>query len=259
MASRPDALRWPLAGGDRALALCWWFGSGLHPLWWLTWLAPPCRCCGWRRACAPTGPLLAALAAYAAGGLSMDLPARLHRPAFPMAIAHVIGRAALVFAPCVLLFRRLLLRGRVLAAALAMPAAWVAIEYVNSLLSPHGTFGNIGYTQMDALPILQVAASRACGASASCCCWCRLRRRAEWPAGFEARPRVPRARRAADRRSRRLWRVAPAGTRHGHGAHRPGVAGEADPPRAGQRRRPGIAGALRAAIRRLAARARRSW
>jgi len=34
---------------------------------------------------------------------------------------------------------------------------WVAIEYVNAQLSPHGTFGSISYTQMDALPIVQVA------------------------------------------------------------------------------------------------------
>ncbi len=40
----------------------------------------------------------------------------------------------------------------------ALPTAWVAIEYISSLLSPHGTFGSIGYTQMDALAIIQVAA-----------------------------------------------------------------------------------------------------
>ncbi len=37
-------------------------------------------------------------------------------------------------------------------------AGWTALEYVVSHLSPHGTFGSIAYTQMDCLPVVQVAA-----------------------------------------------------------------------------------------------------
>jgi apolipoprotein N-acyltransferase len=138
-------------------ATAWWFGSGAHPCWWLAWLAPlPVL---WL---APRVPArwtaLVAFAAYALGGMNqwhylhgvigLPLPFDLYAIAAP----------ALVFALCTLLYRRLLRSGRVLAAALAVPAVWVAVEYVNSLGSPHGTWGSIAYGQMDALPVIQLAA-----------------------------------------------------------------------------------------------------
>ena len=158
MASRLDRFALPAWLAATALAaLGWWFGSGVQPLWWLTWLAPlpvlwltPRVRAHWAA--------LAAFIAYAIGGLNQwDY---LHGYiGLPLAmISYAVGTPALVFALCVLLFRRLLLRGHTLAAMLALPAVWVAVEYVNSLVSPHGTFGSIGYTQMDALPVIQVAA-----------------------------------------------------------------------------------------------------
>ncbi|OOG49156.1 nitrilase-related carbon-nitrogen hydrolase [Rhodanobacter sp. C01] len=158
MASRLDRFVLPAWLAATALtALGWWFGSGVHPLWWLTWLAPlpvlwlaPRVRARWAA--------LAAFAAYALGGLNQWT--YLHGYiGLPMAtIVYAIGMPALVLALCVLLFRRLLLRGHALAATLALPAAWVVVEYINSLTSPHGTFGSIGYTQMEALPVIQVAA-----------------------------------------------------------------------------------------------------
>ena len=158
MASRLDRFAMPVWLAATALAaLGWWFGSGPHPLWWLTWLAPlPILWLASRiRAC---WAALAAFAAYALGGLNQwDY---LHGYiGLPLAtIIYAVGTPALVFVLCVLLFRHLLLRGRALAAALGLPVVWVAVEYINSLFSPHGTFGGIGYTQMDALPVIQVAA-----------------------------------------------------------------------------------------------------
>ncbi|OOG57186.1 nitrilase-related carbon-nitrogen hydrolase [Rhodanobacter sp. C03] len=158
MASRLERFTLPVWLAAMALAaLGWWFGSGLHPLWWLTWLAPlpvlwlaPRVRAHWAA--------LAAFVAYAAGGLNQwDY---LHGYiGLPLAtIIYAVGTPALVFALCVLLFRRLLLRGNALAATLALSVVWVAVEYINSLISPHGTFGSIGYTQMDALPVIQIAA-----------------------------------------------------------------------------------------------------
>jgi apolipoprotein N-acyltransferase len=158
MASRLDRQR--LAAGLAATALsalCWWFGSGLHPQWWLTWLAPlpvlwlaPRTRARWAA--------LAAFAAYAIGGFNQW--SYLHGYiGMPMStIVPAIGGPALVLALAALLYRRLLARGRVPAATLAPATLWVAIEYVNSLLSPHGTFGSIAYNQMDALAAIQVAA-----------------------------------------------------------------------------------------------------
>lgn len=158
MASRLDRSALPAWLTATALAaLGWWFGSGVQPLWWLTWLAPLPVLWLAPRVRAPWAAL-AAFAAYAIGGI--DLWDYLHGYiGLPMAvIVQAVGTPALVLALCVLLFRRLLLRGHALAAALALPVTWVAVEYVNNLISPHGTFFNIGYTQMDALPIIQIAA-----------------------------------------------------------------------------------------------------
>jgi apolipoprotein N-acyltransferase len=158
MASRLDRFALPVwLTATTLAALGWWFGSGLHPLWWLTWLAPlPILWLAPRiRAC---WAALAAFAAYALGGLNQWN--YLHGYiGLPLAtIIYAVGTPALVFALCVLLFRRLLLRGHTFAAALALPVVWVAVEYFNNLISPHGTFGSIGYTQMDALAVIQVAA-----------------------------------------------------------------------------------------------------
>lgn len=138
-------------------ALLWWFGNGLHPLWWLTWWAPL--------------PVLwlaprvrwhwAALAAFAGAAIgNLDQWSYLHNHiGLPLGvIAWIVIAPALALAACVLLFRWLLLRARPFAAALVVPALWIALEYANALTSPHGTFGAIAYTQMDALPVLQLAA-----------------------------------------------------------------------------------------------------
>jgi apolipoprotein N-acyltransferase len=158
MASRLDGsalLTWLAA--TALAAACWWFGTGVHTLWWFTWLAPlPVLWLAPR----VRGPMaaLAAFAAYAIGGFN-QWDYLHHYIGLPLPfIAYAIAMPGVALAVCVLLFRRLLVRGRGVWAALAVPTAWVAIEYVSSLLSPHGTFGSIGYTQMDALPILQVAA-----------------------------------------------------------------------------------------------------
>lgn len=138
-------------------AAAWWLGGGTHPLWWLAWLAPlPVL---WLAArVRARWAALAAFAAYALGGMNqwhylhgvigLPLPFDLYAIAAP----------ALVFALCALLYRRLLRSGHVLSATLSVPALWVAVEYVNNLGSPHGTWGSMAYGQMDALPVIQVAA-----------------------------------------------------------------------------------------------------
>ena len=159
--------RWLAIGiaATLASALCWWFGSGVHPLWWLTWFAPlpvlwlaPRVRARWAA--------LSAFAAYALGGCNMwvylhdviGLP-------LPIVLAAIVG-PALMLTLAVLLYRRLLLRGRTVSAALAPAALWVAVEYANTLLSPHGTYGSIAYSQMDALPVIQLAAATGlCGVS----------------------------------------------------------------------------------------------
>jgi apolipoprotein N-acyltransferase len=55
------------------------------------------------------------------------------------------------------LFRWLALREHWLLATLAFPATWVSFEFLNTSTSPHSTFGSVAYSQMNFLPILQVA------------------------------------------------------------------------------------------------------
>jgi apolipoprotein N-acyltransferase len=158
MASKRDDFVLPAWLAATALsAICWWFGSGLDPQWWLTWLSPlpvlwlaPRVRAHWAA--------LAALVAYTAGGF--NILAYLHTYiGLPLSVTlYAICLSGAMLALCVLLFRRLLMRGHALAAALAVPTTWVAAEYINNLLSPHATFFNVSYTQMDVLAIVQLAA-----------------------------------------------------------------------------------------------------
>ncbi|WP_448100729.1 apolipoprotein N-acyltransferase [Luteibacter jiangsuensis] len=135
----------------------WWFGSGTHPVWWATWLAPlPVLWLASR--VRTTWAVAAAFLAMTAGSgnLWSYMYSHIRLPVGVVVYAMVLP--GLMFALCVLLHKRLLLRGRPFAAVLAVPAMWVTLAFVNNLLSPHGTFFDIGYTQMDALPVIQVAA-----------------------------------------------------------------------------------------------------
>ena len=137
-------------------ALAYGFGTGLHPLPWLTWLVP--------LPLALLAPHVKArwlaLAAFATGTLGALNQWHYLHGVVGVPLAMIVMFTALpgvVLALCLLLFRRLLLRGHGIAAMLAMPALWVAIEYLNAQTSPHGTFGNLAYSQMDLLPVLQLA------------------------------------------------------------------------------------------------------
>ncbi|HEX7341737.1 MAG TPA: nitrilase-related carbon-nitrogen hydrolase [Rhodanobacteraceae bacterium] len=133
----------------------WWFGAQLDPIWWLTWLAPlPLLWLATRvRARWAT---LAAFVAIAIG----DLPYwQYTRIGLPVSIVlPMIAMPALILALAVLLFRRLTMQRQYLAAAFAFPVLIVAAYFINGLTSINGTWGDIGYTQMDALPIIQIAA-----------------------------------------------------------------------------------------------------
>ncbi len=158
MASKFDIPKLAAALATVALAaLCWWFGTRLHPVWWLAWLAPlPILCLATRvRA---RWAAAAAFAAVALGGFNWwsYLHDRIEVPATVLVLA-ICGPAAF-FTLVVLLYRRLAQRGRHLAAALSVPVLWTALWFVNAITSPNGTFSHIAYTQLDVLALVQVAA-----------------------------------------------------------------------------------------------------
>ncbi|MGN6092850.1 MAG: apolipoprotein N-acyltransferase [Luteibacter jiangsuensis] len=138
-------------------AICWWYGSGTHPVWWATWLAPlPVL---WLASRVRTPWAVAATFLAMAVGSANLWSYMYSHIRLPLAVViYAMALPGAMAALCVLLHKRLLLRGRPVAATLAVPVTWVALAFFNNLLSPHGTFFDIAYTQMDALPVIQLAA-----------------------------------------------------------------------------------------------------
>lgn len=132
------------------------FGTGLHPIPWLTWLAPlPVLVLAAR-----SGPG----AAFAAGALAWVAGQAQLWPYFtgtlempPILTGAMLAGSAIAFGLAVLLFGALLRRGRPVLAALAVPAVWVLTEYALAVSGPHGAWWSLAYTQADLLPVLQTA------------------------------------------------------------------------------------------------------
>lgn len=133
-----------------------WFGNGLDPLWPLMWFAMvpvlwfALRSSWWSTA-------IVAVLSMLLGGLNMwhYLHDVLGAPAFVWIAVYSV--VAVVFAGSVLLFRALVFRGRVWSALFALPAAWVSLEFIRNLTTPHGTAGSLAYSQLQFLPFLQLA------------------------------------------------------------------------------------------------------
>jgi apolipoprotein N-acyltransferase len=132
-----------------------YFVVGLNPVWWLAWVAPI--------------PILAA--AYRARALEAFLLALL--AGLIAATSHYTNSMAVGGLPVVLItfaifgllwsltvsVARAVARGTGgWAATLAYPLAWAAADAALSYLSPHGTMGSLAYSQMEAVPVIQVAA-----------------------------------------------------------------------------------------------------
>lgn len=130
------------------------FSTGLNDVWPLAWLAPlPVLWLayggerGWKTAAA-------AFAGYLLGQLNLfEAYALLGLPLFVM-----VAIISAVFALCVMFGRFAARRLPPLAAALAFPCAWTAWEFLFSLISPHGSFGALAYSQVSAPVLIQGAA-----------------------------------------------------------------------------------------------------
>jgi apolipoprotein N-acyltransferase len=133
----------------------YFLGSGLHPHWYLTWLAPfpvllvAPQLTFWRA-------FLTASVAYAIGGMNMW---HYYRELMPPGVALLIVLGpSLAFGLIVLVFRGFAVRGQLSRAMFSVPLLWVGFQYLQEFRSVHSTFGNVAYTQMDFLPVLQIAA-----------------------------------------------------------------------------------------------------
>ena len=134
------------------------FGTGPHPVCWLTWSAPlPVL-------------LMAAhvrgLPAFAIGSLSWFIGClnMWHYFRRLLEIPTSVALMALLVPSCVfgivvLIHGHLIRRGALWQAAFAVPTLWVLYEYLCSLLSPDRTFGDLAYTQMGCLLVLRLASA----------------------------------------------------------------------------------------------------
>ena len=138
-----------------ASAAAIYFGSGLHPAWWLTWLAPIPVLLVAPRLSRRTAFAIAFLV-WACGGLNLWHYFRVSLSAPRIFALLVVVLPAIAFAVAVFLYCRFV-QMSVWRAALIFPSFWVFYEFVTEKTSPHSTFGNLGYSQMNFLPLLQLA------------------------------------------------------------------------------------------------------
>src|SRR5436309_6910844 len=134
-----------------------YLGTGLHPIWWALWLAPIPVLAIAPRLHGSTAFFLGAIV-WLMGEMSqwnyvkhaIELPPRI------IILYFVVP--AVVFGFGVLFVRSFIRRGSLFLATLALPVYWVAYEYLTATVSPHSTWGNLAYTQMNCLPVIQIAA-----------------------------------------------------------------------------------------------------
>jgi apolipoprotein N-acyltransferase len=134
-----------------------YLGTGLQPIWWALWLAPIPVLAIAPRLRGSVAFLLGAIA-WLIGETNQWNYVR-HEIELPLQITILYFVVpAVIFGLGVLFVRSFVRRGSLLLASLALPVYWVAYEYLTAMASPHSTWGNLAYTQMNCLPVIQIAA-----------------------------------------------------------------------------------------------------
>lgn len=159
MDSKNKKSSWWLGGAALVTsALLTYVGSGLHPRAWAIWFAAvPVLVYAARAKVRPA--LLVAFGAWALGGLNLwNVLSDVIKLPLPLRLL-VVLQPAVLFAATVWLWRTRIIRGAVWRALFVMPCFWTAMEFLLERASPHGTFGSLAYTQMECLPVVQLAAA----------------------------------------------------------------------------------------------------
>jgi apolipoprotein N-acyltransferase len=138
-----------------------YLSQGTADLWYLAWLAPaPVLWLAYGDT--PSRQLvLAALAAFVIGQCYLfvySIVFRIVPPvvAIPLMISTFLLQA-IAFPVAIVFARYVRRRSSPLATLLAFPACWTAFEYAIGLVSPHGSFGSLAYSQMSAPALIQSA------------------------------------------------------------------------------------------------------
>lgn len=131
------------------------FVAGLHPVWWLAWIAPALLLLLALRTSGTESRWIVLIAS----GIGVAPNLRHLLLVMPTALAALacLGQAAL-WAGVTLGASRIMRRHLVWWSAFAYPVLWVAADTLRAQFLPDGDWGSIGYTQADFLPVLQVAA-----------------------------------------------------------------------------------------------------
>ena len=145
-----------VVGAGVASAGLFYLGTGLHPKWWTLWFAPIPVLAVAPRLHGAAAFLLGAIA-WLIGEMNQWNYVR-HGIQLPSQIAVLYFVVpAVVFGFGVLFVRSFLRRGSLFPASVALPVYWVTWEHLTAIASPHSTWGNLAYTQMDFLPLIQIA------------------------------------------------------------------------------------------------------
>lgn len=137
-----------------ASAAAYAVGTGLGEFWPAAWIAPlPLLWLAYRSSWQAAGA--SALAAYFLGSLNLFPLLASVAPA-PIVVAALLGPAAMC-ACAVLVSRGAVRRLPPLAAAFAFPVTVTSLDFLLSLVSPHGTIHTLAYSQTHVVALLQIA------------------------------------------------------------------------------------------------------
>lgn len=133
-----------LLGAFLAAAM-FWLSQGPADIWLLAWIAPLPLLWLAYGGTRPWLLFLAAAGAFAAGQLWVITV--YWGFLFAARIVHMVAALAILFGAAIVFAQQAWRRLPPLAAQFAFPTAWTAMEYAVSRISPHGSFGMLGYTQ----------------------------------------------------------------------------------------------------------------
>ena len=129
-------------------------GDALNPSWWAMWLAPiPLLVASFRSTLRQAWLLFTATALLGCIGIASGLLA----VGPPVAILITVGRL-LDWLGIGLATRGTVIRSRHWATPFAYPALWAAVDTVITNVMPDGAGGSLAFSQMDAIPVIQIAA-----------------------------------------------------------------------------------------------------
>jgi apolipoprotein N-acyltransferase len=129
------------------------FVVGLHPLWWLVWLAPvPLLVMAIR-----LGPRRARWLVTLAALIGTSVNFHYFRLVMPLpAVIAVIAAQTLLWGFLIMATRRLVVRYQAWWTVFVFPVFFVAADTLMAALLPDGNWGSLAYSQADQLPILQI-------------------------------------------------------------------------------------------------------